>query len=96
MESSSLLFVLISPQRVMKALLVSSVVKINKNTGKTPKTAVPTKRFGNVSTKLSKQIKRIDSRERLKDLHRQALRVKNFDEFGEKVERYEICQRLLQ
>ena len=42
-------------------------------------------RFGSVSGELSEQIKRIDSRERLKDLLRQALRVKNFDEFGEKV-----------
>ena len=42
-------------------------------------------RFGSVSGELSEQIKRIDSRERLKNLLRQALRVKNFDEFGEKV-----------
>ena len=46
---------------------------------------VLTERFGSVSGELSEQIKRIDSRERLKDLHLQALRVKNFDEFGKKV-----------
>ena len=46
---------------------------------------VLTERFGSVSGELSEQIKRIDSRERLKDLLRQALRVKNFNEFGEKV-----------
>ena len=46
---------------------------------------VLTERFGSVSGELSEQIKRIDSRERLKDLIRQALRVKNFDEFGKKV-----------
>jgi hypothetical protein len=47
---------------------------------------VLTERFGSVSGKLSGQIKRIDSRKRLKDLLRQALRVKNFDEFGKNVE----------
>ena len=46
---------------------------------------VLTERFGSVSGELSEQIKRIDSRERLKDLLRQALRVKNFNEFGKKV-----------
>lgn len=46
---------------------------------------VLTERFGSVSGKLSEQIKRIDSRERLKDMLLQALRVKSFDEFGEKV-----------
>ena len=46
---------------------------------------VLTERFGEVNTKMSKQIKRIDSRERLKDLLRQALRVKSFEEFGGKV-----------
>ena len=46
---------------------------------------VLTERFGSVSGELSEQIQRIDSRERLKDLLRQALRVKNFDEFGKKV-----------
>ena len=46
---------------------------------------VLTERFGSVSGELSEQIKRIDSRERLKDLLRQALRVKSFDEFGKKV-----------
>ena len=46
---------------------------------------VLTERFGGVSGELSEQIKRIDSRERLKDLLRQALRVKSFDEFGKKV-----------
>ena len=46
---------------------------------------VLTERFGGVSGELSEQIKRIDSRERLKNLIRQALRVKSFDEFGEKV-----------
>jgi hypothetical protein len=46
---------------------------------------VLTERFGAVSGELSEQIKRIDSRERLKDLIRQALRVKSFEEFGEKV-----------
>ncbi|MBW2742212.1 MAG: hypothetical protein JRE64_26020 [Deltaproteobacteria bacterium] len=46
---------------------------------------VLTERFGSVSGELSRQIKRIDSRERLKDLLRQALRVKNFNEFGKKV-----------
>jgi hypothetical protein len=44
-----------------------------------------TERFGRISGELSEQIKRIDSRERLKDLLRQALRVKSFDEFGKKV-----------
>jgi hypothetical protein len=42
-------------------------------------------RFGGVSGELSEQIKRIDSRERLKDLIRQALRVKSFEELGKKV-----------
>ena len=42
-------------------------------------------RFGGVSGKLSEQIKRIESRERLKDLLRQAVRVKSFEEFGKKV-----------
>ena len=42
-------------------------------------------RFGGVSGELSEQIKRIDSRERLKDMLRQALRVKSFDEFGKKL-----------
>ena len=42
---------------------------------------VLTERFGEVNAEMSKQIKRIDSRERLKDLLRQALRVKNFEEF---------------
>ncbi|MEA3416338.1 MAG: hypothetical protein U9R02_09325 [Thermodesulfobacteriota bacterium] len=37
---------------------------------------VLTERFGGVSGELSEQIKRIDSRERLKNLIRQALRVK--------------------
>ncbi|MCL0068705.1 hypothetical protein M1N42_03045 [Thermodesulfovibrionales bacterium] len=46
---------------------------------------VLTERFGSVSGELSEQIKRIDSRKRLKNLIRQALRVKSFDEFGEKV-----------
>ena len=46
---------------------------------------VLTERFGGVSGELSEQIKRIDSRERLKNLIRQALRVKSFDEFGKKV-----------
>lgn len=46
---------------------------------------VMTERFGEVSGELSEQIKRIDSRERLKDLLLQALRVKSFDEFGKKV-----------
>ncbi|MCL0086614.1 hypothetical protein M1N65_00885 [Thermodesulfovibrionales bacterium] len=46
---------------------------------------VLTERFGSVSDELSEQIKRIDSRKRLKNLIRQALRVKSFDEFGEKV-----------
>ncbi|MEA3417035.1 MAG: hypothetical protein U9R02_12935, partial [Thermodesulfobacteriota bacterium] len=46
---------------------------------------VLTERFGSVSGELSEQIKRINSRERLKDLLRHALRVKNFNEFGEKV-----------
>ena len=46
---------------------------------------VLTERFGGVSGELSEQIKRIDSRERLKDLLRQALRVKSFEEFGKKV-----------
>jgi len=41
--------------------------------------------IGSVSGELSEQIKRIDSRERLKGLLRQALRVKNFDEFVKKV-----------
>ena len=42
-------------------------------------------RFGGVSGELSEQIKRIDSRERVKDLLRHALRVKSFEEFGKKV-----------
>ena len=46
---------------------------------------VLTERFGSVSVELSEQIKRINSRERLKDLIRQALRAKNFDEFGRKI-----------
>ena len=46
---------------------------------------VLTERFGSVSGELSRQIKRIDSRERLKELLRQALRVKSFNEFGKKV-----------
>jgi hypothetical protein len=46
---------------------------------------VLTERFGGVSGELSEQIKRIDSRERLKDMLRQALRVKSFDEFGKKL-----------
>ena len=46
---------------------------------------VLTERFGGVKGELSEQIKHIDSRERLKDLLRHALRVKSFDEFGEKV-----------
>ena len=46
---------------------------------------VLTERFGGVSGELSEQIKRIDSHERLKDMLRQALRVKNFDEFGKKL-----------
>ena len=46
---------------------------------------VLTERFGGVSGELSEQIKRIDSRERLKNMLRQALRVKSFEEFGEKV-----------
>ena len=46
---------------------------------------VLTERFGEVNAEMSKQIKRIDSRERLKDLLRQVLRVKNFEEFGGKV-----------
>jgi hypothetical protein len=43
---------------------------------------VLTERFGGVKGELSEQIKRIDSRERLKNMLRQALRVKSFDEFG--------------
>ena len=46
---------------------------------------VLTERFGGVSGELSEQIKRIDSRERVKDLLRHALRVKSFEEFGKKV-----------
>ena len=46
---------------------------------------VLTERFGKVNGKLSEQIKRIDSRERLKNMLLQALRVKSFDEFGKKV-----------
>ena len=46
---------------------------------------VLTERFGGVKGELSEQIKRIDSRERLKDLLRQALRVISFEEFGKKV-----------
>ncbi len=46
---------------------------------------VLTERFGGVSGELSEQIKRIESRERLKEMLRQALRVKSFDEFGKKV-----------
>jgi len=42
---------------------------------------VLSERFGGVSGELSEQIKRIDSRERLKNLIRQALRVKSFEEF---------------
>ena len=46
---------------------------------------VLTERFGEVSAELSEHIKSIDSRERLKDLLRQALRVKGSEEFGEKI-----------
>ena len=46
---------------------------------------VLTERFGGVSGELSEQIKRIDSRERLKNMLRQALRVKSFEEFGRKL-----------
>ncbi len=46
---------------------------------------VLTERFGKVNGELSEQIKRIDSRERLKNMLLQALRVKSFDEFGKKV-----------
>ncbi|MCL0033574.1 hypothetical protein M1M99_02010 [Thermodesulfovibrionales bacterium] len=46
---------------------------------------VLTERFGSVSGELSEQIKRIDSRKRLKNLIRQALRVKSLAEFEEKV-----------
>ena len=46
---------------------------------------VLTERFGSVNCELSERIKHIDSRKRLKDLLRQALRAKNFNEFGEKV-----------
>lgn len=46
---------------------------------------VLTERFGSVSGELSEQIKHIDSRERLKNMLRQALRVKSFEEFGKKV-----------
>ena len=53
---------------------------------------VLTERFGSVSSELSEQIKRIDSRERLKDLLRQALRAKSFDEFGKKVEGFPNTQ----
>ncbi|WDN87061.1 hypothetical protein BuS5_00029 [Desulfosarcina sp. BuS5] len=42
---------------------------------------VLTERFGRTSAKLSKQLENIDSREKLKALHRQALRVKNINEF---------------
>ena len=42
---------------------------------------VLTERFGRTSAKLSKQLENIDSRERLKALLRQALRVKNINEF---------------
>ena len=46
---------------------------------------VLTERFGRISDELSEQIKRINSRERLKGMLRQALRVKSFEEFGKKV-----------
>ncbi|MDL1969061.1 MAG: hypothetical protein LWW97_11130 [Deltaproteobacteria bacterium] len=42
-------------------------------------------RFGGISSELSEQIQRIDSRERLKDSLRQALRAKSFNEFGKKL-----------
>ncbi|WDN87066.1 hypothetical protein BuS5_00034 [Desulfosarcina sp. BuS5] len=42
---------------------------------------VLTERFGRTSAKLSKQLENIDSREKLKALHRQALRVKSINEF---------------
>jgi predicted transposase YdaD len=46
---------------------------------------VLTERFGGISSELSEQIQRIDSREKLKDLLRQALRAKSFNEFGKKL-----------
>ena len=48
---------------------------------------VLTERFGSsgLRSELSKQIQRIDSRERLKDLLRQALRAKSLNEFGKKL-----------
>ena len=49
--------------------------------------------FGNVSGELSEQIKLIDSREGLKDLLGQALRVKNFDELEKSCKqlKYRVC-----
>ena len=46
---------------------------------------VLTERFGGINSELSKQIQRIDSRERLKNSLRQALRAKSLNEFGEKL-----------
>ena len=46
---------------------------------------VLTERFGRISSELSEQIQRIDSRERLKDLLRPALRAKSLNEFGGKL-----------
>ena len=43
-------------------------------------------RFGRIGSELPEQIKRIDSRESLKDLLRQALRVKSLDEFEGKLQ----------
>jgi len=45
---------------------------------------VLSERFGSVSIELSEQIKGIKFHDKLKKLLRQALRVKNFKEFGKR------------
>ena len=42
-------------------------------------------RFGKISNRMPKQLENIDSRDRLKDLLRQALKVKSLNEFEEKM-----------
>ena len=46
---------------------------------------VLTERFGTISTNLPKQLKSIDSRKSLKILLRQAIKVKNLNEFEDRV-----------
>ena len=42
-------------------------------------------RFGKISNRMPKQLENIDSRDRLKDLLRQALKVKSLNEFEERM-----------